>query len=223
MSCSFCKNPNHTIKRCTDPMVLWLWFDMYRMFSHLKNNPDYADDLALVHRMKDHLSGYTVPKLKVVCHRKITSFNSNGAIKSVYIDHIIQECFKEYYIQHSYEWTIDRTPDYTVFHIQPINLTGHFEAHAGSKKFNIISTLEVDSTDSEDATFECGICYDNVLSSVGVSYNCGHQFCAPCVKQVLTHMPNTRERPNCAFCRKSINHLNTKDINTYEEIVEFCA
>lgn len=228
MSCSYCKNPNHRINRCSSPSILRLWFEMYNIFLQTKNDPLYLN-------MSDNMLGrvvaylirlrYTVPELKVVCHRKILHFVSNGCLKEQYIDRIIQECFEEYYMAHRYEWTIDRTPDYTLFHIQPINLTAQFESHAGSKKFNIISTLESDSVDSKDkdTTFECGICYDNVSSSVGVSYNCGHQFCFPCVKQVLTHMPNTRERPNCAFCREPINHLNTKDVNTYEEMVEFCA
>jgi hypothetical protein len=224
MSCSFCKNPNHTINRCSSQEILRLWFEMYNTFLHLRNDPRCINDYMLSRIMAPIINAhYTVPQLKVVCHRKIVSFNSNGGLKSDYIHRIIQECFEEYELTHPYEWTIDRTPDYTLFHIQPTNLTAHFEAHAGSKKFNIISTLEVDSIDSEDATFECGICYDNVSTSVGVSYNCGHQFCAPCVKQVLRHMPNTRERPNCAFCREPISHLNAKNIKTYKKIVEFCA
>ena len=227
MSCSFCKNPNHHINRCSSPSILRLWFEMYNIFLHTKNDPLYSN-------LNDHMLKcvvaylirlrYTVPQLKVVCHRKILHFVSNGCIKEQLIDRIIQECFEEYYMAHQYEWTIDRTPDYTLFHIQPTNLMSHFEAHMGSKKFNIVSTLEVDTEESKtDTTFDCGICLENVESEVGVSYNCGHKFCSPCVQNVLKYLSNLRDRPNCAFCREPVKQLNTKHVNTYNEIVKFCA
>jgi hypothetical protein len=124
-------------------------------------------------------------------------------------------------------WSLDRRPDYTLFHIQPTNLNAHFENHAGSKKFNIITTLEItdDNTDNNSSViqhFDCGICYENIPCNLGVTYNCGHQFCSSCVGQYFTHMTLVK-KPTCAFCRESIKHLNTKSLSTYNKIVDFCA
>jgi len=235
--CSYCKEVGHNYKTCKHPSIcracieICDYYDLHELRGNL--NTDLFDYL-----LKRFLNKYSKTLLKIICVHFVPNFmNSNRFLKKDYIEMITANCLVDLVdnvevdylgstnnlnggvVEGQDGWAIDRTPDYTLFHIQPTNLNSHFGAHFGSKTYNFTATLEVcnDDLDTDvDASFDCGICYETVSCKDAINYNCGHQFCPDCVKSVVTHSNNNF---TCAFCRAPITHLNTKSDTIFKSVL----
>ena len=53
-----------------------------------------------------------------------------------------------------------------------------------------------------EPTFECAICLEYHSSTIAITFNCGHKFCAN------TTCPNLRRSMKCPLCRSSITSLS---------------
>lgn len=224
MSCSFCKDPNHTINHCSSQYILRLWFDMYNIFLNLKNEPRYSNDIdRLYYRMRIILGrNYSVSELKVVCYRKILNFSSTRRSKVYLIDKIIEECSVEYELSNRIEWGIDRTPDH--IHILnntetigpdviPVQLLNHYDKQPNTQ-FNIL--FELIETPETETTVECGICYEIKNHINFILYNCNHQVCGSCAKQIFCN--TSIAGPTCAFCREPVKEIGVKKQEILDEI-----
>lgn len=67
------------------------------------------------------------------------------------------------------------------------------------RKFAINAQLVV-SDDLEELEVECQICYDSKAKNRFVKLNCNHEYCAPCIIQIMNNTSQYKE-PCCAFCR----------------------
>jgi hypothetical protein len=73
------------------------------------------------------------------------------------------------------------------------------------RKFAINAQLVI-SNDLEEEECECQICYDSKGKNRFVKLNCNHEFCAPCIIQIMNNTSQYRE-PCCAFCREQMTNF----------------
>ena len=207
--------------------ILRLWFDMYNIFLNLKNEPRYSNDIdRLYHRMRIIIGrNYSVPELKVVCYRKILNFSSIRRSKVYLIDKIIEECSMEYELSNRIEWGIDRTPDHirilnnteTDHDIIPVQLSNHYDK-SPNFHFNIIFEL-IDTPETETPENGiCSICYEIKDHTKFIEYNCKHELCGSCAKQILLSNTSIITGPTCAFCREPVKQIRIKNQEVYDEI-----
>jgi len=72
------------------------------------------------------------------------------------------------------------------------------------RKFNINAQLVISEDLVEEC--ECQICYDSKVKNRFVKLNCNHEFCAPCIIQIMNNTSQYRE-PCCAFCREQMTNF----------------
>ena len=73
------------------------------------------------------------------------------------------------------------------------------------RKFAINAQLVV-SEDLEELEVECQICYDSKAKNRFVKLNCNHEYCAPCIIQIMNNTSQYKE-PCCAFCRATMTNF----------------
>lgn len=78
------------------------------------------------------------------------------------------------------------------------------------KGINLILDLEADTETTEETAKcnkDCCVCFEEKPTNTFVTLNCNHEFCGPCVMQILktTHLENT-----CSLCRQKISGITSK-------------
>jgi hypothetical protein len=92
-----------------------------------------------------------------------------------------------------------------------VNGTSRYEEH---RKFKIVSTLnECENTDQK---CECPICYDEKESNNFVKLGCNHDFCKECI--IETMKSNHTTKLSCALCRAEVKSIESRTIQTKNEI-----
>lgn len=72
--------------------------------------------------------------------------------------------------------------------------------HVVSRK-HIHTPVSVTMEHGTETEFECPVCYDTVTQ--GVKTQCGHQFCEPCMSQVIAKSDHVHMLP-CPMCRTGV-------------------
>lgn len=89
------------------------------------------------------------------------------------------------------------------------------------KIFNIEYKIEPNSDVNKNVLnkqmCDCNICYESVENVNFVKFNCNHEFCKICVKNILKNC-NEYTIPTCAFCRAEIKEITTKTEQVKEYI-----
>lgn len=83
-----------------------------------------------------------------------------------------------------------------------------------ARKFKIVSTLNENVNTDEKC--ECPICYDEKEFNNFVKLGCNHDFCKDCV--VSTMKTNHSTNLSCAFCRREVTEIESRTIQTKNEI-----
>jgi len=86
------------------------------------------------------------------------------------------------------------------------------------RKFAINAQLVV-SENLEEEECECQICYDSKGKNRFVKLNCNHEYCAPCIIQIMNNTSQYKE-PCCAFCRTQMTDFtiaSEEDLQILEE------
>jgi hypothetical protein len=83
-------------------------------------------------------------------------------------------------------------------------------------RFKIVSTVNENENENENETCECNICYDEKEVKSFVKLGCNHEFCKDCV--ISTMKTNHSTNLCCALCRAEIKSIETRTIETKNEI-----
>lgn len=67
---------------------------------------------------------------------------------------------------------------------------------------------------------DCAICYEGTQLVDSVTLNCGHRFCASCIRSTLRACE--RGLPECALCRSDMRAFVVKSRDVYDSLTQFC-
>jgi len=84
-------------------------------------------------------------------------------------------------------------------------------------KFPIVPILAFSNEEKSHENDSCPICYENPTT---IETNCGHSFCAPCVKKYFKSFNKKGDDtciPGCPMCRAKIETLAIPDSNLFNE------
>jgi hypothetical protein len=84
-------------------------------------------------------------------------------------------------------------------------------------KFPIVPILAFSNEEDSDENDSCPICYENTTT---IETNCGHSFCAPCVKKYFKSFNKKGDDtciPGCPMCRTKIDTLCIPDSKVFNE------
>uniref|UniRef100_A0A6C0IJN9 RING-type domain-containing protein n=1 Tax=viral metagenome TaxID=1070528 RepID=A0A6C0IJN9_9ZZZZ len=87
------------------------------------------------------------------------------------------------------------------------------------RKFAINAQLILSDKLEDLEECECQICYDSKGKHRLVKLNCNHEFCAPCIIQIMNNTSQYRE-PCCAFCRAQMTDFTVgseEDLQNLQE------
>ena len=128
------------------------------------------------------------------------------------------------------EWGIDRTPDHIRINntetgpdVIPVQLSNHYDKTPNLQfniAFELIETPETDTPETETSEENgiCCICYEIKNHTKFIEYNCKHELCGSCAKQILLSNTSIISGPTCAFCREPVKQIRIKNQEVFDEI-----
>jgi hypothetical protein len=95
------------------------------------------------------------------------------------------------------------------------------EQEQQEKKYDIkLSQYSMESIKELKRAEDCAICYEGTQLVDSVTLNCGHRFCASCIRSTLRVCE--RELPECALCRSDMIAFVVKSRDVYDSLTQFC-
>lgn len=232
MSCTFCRNPGHTIKKCTDPMIayalmqlrckrwksinqadtsiLWIW---------LRKQEVVKLRAMLIHKYNISPKTHSIVKLvAIIMELELEGRNDafwrfhlpTGFMISATDKNNLAE--SELLITNIEEYQVI-TPDIQLMSNEELVniLMPLYNEHRNARRAirqaqqQLQSRKPIEYTDMavcEDTVFECSICYEDTSGPKTIKLGCNHEFCCGCIEN---HIRSKKESAvMCPLCRREI-------------------
>jgi hypothetical protein len=131
-------------------------------------------------------------------------------------------------------WTIDRTPDYSIYlnlieNTNIINYNNYYNNYNIGNYYNDNSptipfsrehniTIVCKSLEISDEELDCCICMEQREKEEICSLNCNHKFCGLCIEGCL----KKHEQYTCSLCREPVTEIETQKIEIKEKLGKHC-
>ena len=151
------------------------------------------------------------------CNKPIKQININDSVV-LNCSHIVcsYECIKRL-IYSSNAYLTDYEETKCLECKKYINEDILVKAFGGRESLDIILA---DYEENRAAKFTCEMCYETFKVEQGITLDCEHRFCRPCLVGYLESFINERKVSeadlSCPFCQEPVHNMIIKDILSYE-------
>lgn len=222
-TCSFCRQPNHTISFCNDQRL----HDFKILCENKKETLEITQVPHTKRAFKEWIIEYSLENHNIVKAFAVRNCGSTTRTNiQGCIDLIVDYFYDEYYGIPDLISDEDFIPfpDILEEQITPIQelvyITRMYRDFGlflvdeiggildNQRPFSIVSqVIEENNTSCDcECVCDCDICYETYDKTKFVKLNCQHDFCKDCIKGILNSC-NSIEGPKCAFCRDKITSM----------------
>jgi len=232
-SCSYCKNPGHTINHCIDPNINILYNKAINatIFSIYVTTINYE---RMTFMMRWLMLEYTTQELRILGY-KLKCFNKIEDNKDSFL---IEMATNYLEIQLPKIITInmlDAIPDEIFMYLARVfvETVKGYEYRMGNilyylrppqRRFNIETMMLCTETAEElqEKKTECPICLSHDIKCINtITTNCRHTYCSPCLQGYFKSLNQQHtEEPKCALCRTKMCSLEFKSVELHNEITD---
>jgi len=230
--CSFCERYGHDVLTCNDPQLNLMEDVLFQEKENIFMNvnltcEDRKSEMERFIYRKSQVSIHSLNRWRCFATRKC-GYNNN------YVDHsniwikkivdyvfnnerpIIESIFNSEFIAFDENDAVSYLIDNL---IQFNNNHNNLRNCHDQQKFYIKMNYIIPTCD-ENATYECGICYEEKKEKSFITLECNHKFCSECFTNILKSKPSY-SMISCCICRNEVKNICVKDETITENLQKY--